>query len=55
MEKVFSRPHSLTDVPLHYCPGCPHGIVHRLVAEVIEAKIVDMKWERWLLSIQIFV
>ena len=36
MEKVFTRPHSLTDVPLHYCPGCPHGIVHRLVAEVID-------------------
>ena len=36
MEKVFSRPPALTDVPLHYCPGCPHGIVHRLVAEVID-------------------
>ena len=36
MEKVFTRPHSLTDIPLHYCPGCPHGIVHRLVAEVID-------------------
>ena len=36
MEKVFSRPHALSDVPLHYCPGCPHGIVHRLVAEVID-------------------
>jgi len=36
MEKVFTRPHALTDVPLHYCPGCPHGIVHRLVAEVID-------------------
>ena len=36
MEKVFTRPHALTDIPLHYCPGCPHGIVHRLVAEVID-------------------
>ena len=36
MEKVFKRPHALTDIPLHYCPGCPHGIVHRLVAEVID-------------------
>ena len=26
----------LTDVPRHYCPGCGHGIVHRLVAEAIE-------------------
>ncbi len=30
------RPHALTDVPFHYCPGCTHGIVHRLVAEVID-------------------
>ena len=36
MEKVFSRPHALCDVNLHYCPGCGHGIVHRLVAEVID-------------------
>ena len=33
---VFERPHALCDVPLHYCPGCTHGIVHRLVAEVID-------------------
>ncbi len=33
---VFEKPKSLTDVPLHYCPGCTHGIVHRLVAEVID-------------------
>ena len=33
---VFDRPHALADVPLHYCPGCTHGIVHRLVAEVID-------------------
>ena len=32
----FKKPHSLTDVPFHYCPGCTHGIVHRLVAEVID-------------------
>lgn len=36
MEKVFKRPHALCDVPLHYCPGCTHGIVHRLVAECID-------------------
>ena len=30
------RPHAMLDVPLHYCPGCTHGIVHRLVAEVID-------------------
>ena len=27
------RPKALLDVPFHYCPGCTHGIVHRLVAE----------------------
>ena len=32
----FKKPHALTDVPFHYCPGCTHGIVHRLVAEVID-------------------
>lgn len=36
MKKVFERPHALSDVTLHYCPGCTHGIVHRLVAEVID-------------------
>ena len=33
---VFSRPKSLLPVVTNYCPGCPHGIVHRLVAEVID-------------------
>ena len=33
---VFDRPKALSDVPLHYCPGCTHGIVHRLVAEAID-------------------
>ena len=36
MEKIFSRPKSLLDVPTHYCSGCGHGIVHRLIAEVID-------------------
>lgn len=36
MKKVFSRPKSLKDVPFHYCPGCTHGIAHRLVTEVID-------------------
>ncbi len=34
---VFGRPRYLSDVPTHYCPGCGHGIVHRLVAEAIES------------------
>ena len=36
MAVVFERPKSLLDVPTHYCPGCTHGIVHRLVAEVMD-------------------
>ncbi|MEG0096712.1 MAG: thiamine pyrophosphate-dependent enzyme [Raoultibacter sp.] len=33
---VFERPHALEPVQNSYCPGCPHGIVHRLVAETID-------------------
>ncbi len=33
---VFQKPHALTDAPLHYCPGCTHGIIHRLVAEALD-------------------
>lgn len=33
---VFERPKALADVKLHYCPGCTHGIIHRLVAEAID-------------------
>lgn len=40
---VFDRPKSLIDVPLHYCPGCTHGIVHRLVAEVIDELGIEGK------------
>ncbi len=36
MSVVFQKPHALTDVPFHYCPGCTHGIIHRLVAEAID-------------------
>ena len=36
MAIVFDRPHALKDVDTSYCPGCPHGIVHRLVAECID-------------------
>ena len=36
MAVVFDKPHALTDVPLHYCPGCTHGIIHRLVAECLD-------------------
>ncbi len=33
---VFEKTKGLTDDPLHYCPGCTHGIIHRLVAEALE-------------------
>ncbi|MCL4458469.1 MAG: thiamine pyrophosphate-dependent enzyme [Chloroflexi bacterium] len=33
---VFKRPEALTETPTHYCPGCTHGIIHRLVAEVVD-------------------
>lgn len=33
---VFTRPASLSNVVTHYCPGCIHGITHRLIAEVID-------------------
>jgi len=33
---VFEKPKALTNNVLHYCPGCTHGIIHRLVAEVID-------------------
>ena len=36
MKKIFTRPKSLLDVPTHYCAGCGHGIVHRLIAEIID-------------------
>ena len=36
MGKAFSKPKSLSDNMTHYCPGCTHGIVHRLVAEAID-------------------
>ena len=36
MATIFQRTNVLADIPFHYCPGCGHGIIHRLVAEVIE-------------------
>lgn len=33
---VFERSEMLTDIPTHYCPGCTHGVAHRLVGEVLE-------------------
>ena len=36
MAVVFDKPHALCDVATTYCPGCTHGIIHRLVAEVMD-------------------
>ncbi|MCT4541908.1 MAG: thiamine pyrophosphate-dependent enzyme [Vallitalea sp.] len=42
MNVVFKKPNALTETPFHYCPGCTHGIIHRLVAEAIdELGIID--------------
>ncbi len=40
---VFEKPKSLTDAVLHYCPGCTHGIIHRLVAEAIDELGIEGK------------
>lgn len=36
MQTVFKRPQSLESVVTHYCPGCTHGTIHRLIAEVLD-------------------
>jgi 2-oxoglutarate ferredoxin oxidoreductase subunit beta len=36
MQIVFDRPETLADVVTHYCPGCTHGVIHRLIADVID-------------------
>lgn len=36
MKTIFDRPRSMTPVETHYCPGCTHGVAHRLVAEIID-------------------
>ena len=42
MKKVYTRPKSLRKVPMHYCPGCGHSIIHRIIAELLdEMKLSD--------------
>ena len=36
MAVVFEKPKALADISLHYCPGCTHGIIHRILCEVID-------------------
>lgn len=40
---VYQKPKVLNDTPMHYCPGCSHGVVHRLIAEVIEEMDIQDK------------
>ena len=45
MSVVFERTKLLTDKQFHYCPGCNHGIIHRLVAEAIDELVQEGKLE----------
>ena len=40
---VYARPEALTEVTTHYCPGCTHGVAHRLIAEVLDEMDVREK------------
>lgn len=33
---IYQKPESMLDTPMHYCPGCSHGVVHKLIAEIID-------------------
>jgi len=43
MKVIFGKPNALEDVTFHYCPGCTHGIIHRLIAEVIDELDIQEK------------
>ena len=40
---VYDKPRLMNDKPMHYCPGCTHGVVHKLVAEVIDEMGMEEK------------
>ncbi len=40
---VYKKPELMNDTQMHYCPGCSHGVVHKLVAEVIEEMGMEEK------------
>ncbi len=40
---VYKKPSLLNDTPMHYCPGCSHGVVHKLIAEIIEEMGMEEK------------
>lgn len=43
MTPVYKKPSLLNDVPMHYCPGCSHSMVHKLVAQIIEEMGMEEK------------
>ncbi len=40
---VFDKPKVMNDTPMHYCPGCSHGVVHKLISEIIEEMDIQDK------------
>ena len=36
MSKIYTKPDALRDVKTHYCAGCGHGIVHKLISQIID-------------------
>ena len=50
MSVLFEKTSYLTEKPFHYCPGCNHGIIHRLVAECLEESGMVRKLQAWRLS-----
>ncbi|MCL2170161.1 MAG: thiamine pyrophosphate-dependent enzyme [Defluviitaleaceae bacterium] len=42
MSKIYTKSRGLTDIPLHFCPGCGHGIIHKLIAEsLVELDVLE--------------
>ena len=40
---VYDKPKVMNDAPMHYCPGCSHGVVHKILAELIEEMDIQEK------------
>ncbi len=40
---VYKKPELMNDVNMHYCPGCSHGVVHKLVAEIVQEMGIEDK------------
>lgn len=41
MKTIFEKPKSLLDVSTHYCPGCTHGIIHRIICEIMDEMEIE--------------